>query len=216
MSPDLLNVSELFHSIQGESSFAGLPCAFARLAGCNLRCSYCDTEYAREPGTDMPVAEVADRLCGFGCRQIEITGGEPLLQPGVPELARALLDRGRTVLVETNGTRDISMLPEGIIRVMDVKCPGSGESGRMDWDNAGRLRKSDEVKFVLSDERDYRWALDCIRSRRLEEAAAILLSPAAGKLAPARLAEWMLRDGVDARLQLQLHRILWPGQGRGR
>jgi 7-carboxy-7-deazaguanine synthase len=216
MNPDLLNVSELFHSIQGESSYAGLPCAFARLAGCNLRCSYCDTSYAWESGTDMPVAEVADRLCGFGCRQIEITGGEPLLQPGVPGLARTLLDRGRTVLVETNGTRDISLLPEGVIRVMDVKCPGSGESGRMDWDNVGRLRKSDEVKFVLSDERDYRWALDCIRSRRLEEKAVILLAPAAGRLDPARLAEWMLRDGADARLQLQLHRILWPGQGRGR
>jgi 7-carboxy-7-deazaguanine synthase len=212
----MLKVCETFFSIQGESSFAGYPCAFVRLAGCNLRCSYCDTRYAWEGGDDMPVAQVADLVCSHGSTLVEITGGEPLIQEDTPALVQALLDRNRTVLVETNGTRDLSPIPDGAIRIVDIKCPGSGETGRMDWDNIGRLRSGDEVKFVLCDEPDYAWAKDTILRHGLDGAVKLHFSPAAGRLDPARLAGWMLRDALNVRLQVQIHRILWPGSERGR
>lgn len=211
-----LLVNEIFYSIQGESTWAGLPCAFVRLSGCNLRCSYCDTRYAYEEGRPMTADGILGVLLSYGVRLVEITGGEPLLQPGTPALAAALLDRGRQVLVETNGSLDIDVLPEACVRVMDIKCPSSGEASRMDFGNLHRLRARDEVKFVMVDRRDYDYALGML-PRILESSPCrtVHFSPVFGVLEPARLAEWMLDDRPEARLHLQLHKILWGGERRG-
>jgi len=214
--PDMLSVSEIFYSIQGESSFAGFPCGFVRLAGCNLRCVYCDTRYAYDNGTLMSIDQILDRLSDFHCGLVEITGGEPLCQEDTPVLANTLLQSGHKVIVETNGTLDIRRLPEGAIRIMDVKCPGSGESRRMRWDNLDDLKDHDEVKFVISDESDYHWMKDVIKTRRLSEPLSIIASPAHGKMKPERLAELILQDRLNVRLRLQLHKILWPAAERGR
>jgi 7-carboxy-7-deazaguanine synthase len=213
---DMLSVSEIFHSIQGESSFAGYPCGFVRLAGCNLRCVYCDTRYAYDNGTVMSIDRIVDRLGDFQCGLVEITGGEPLCQEDTPALAQTLLRSGHTVLVETNGTLDIRRLPEGAIRIMDIKCPGSGESHMTRWDNLDYLKECDEVKFVIGDESDYQWMKDVIRTRGLSEPLSIIASPVHGKMEPARLAELMLQDRLHVRLQPQLHKILWPAAERGR
>ncbi len=162
-----VRVNEIFHSIQGESTWAGLPCAFVRLTGCNLRCSWCDTEYAFYEGHQMDVAEVAAKVDAFGCRLVEITGGEPLLQAGVHPLIAAFLDRGYQVMVETSGERDISVLDPRVIRIVDLKCPGSGESARNRWANLEQLTPRDELKFVLADRRDYEWARDALHTHRL-------------------------------------------------
>jgi len=211
----VLRVNEIFYSIQGESRASGLPCVFVRLSGCNLRCSYCDTRHAWDGGMDMTGEQVLERVGFYGCRRVAITGGEPLLQPDAPRLAAALLREGYAVLLETNGSKDISALPDGVVRIVDIKCPGSGESGRMDWKNLGRLRADDEVKFVLCGETDYDWARDTVLENALIEKAAVLFSPVSGQLHPACLAEWMLRDRLDVRLQLQLHKILWPSAEQG-
>ncbi len=205
-----VNVCETFVSLQGESSYAGLPCFFIRLAGCNLHCRYCDTAYARAPGRETPVAELVARVRSDRAPLCEITGGEPLLQPGFPALARAVKDEtGKTLLVETNGSCDLSLVPEGAIAVMDVKCPGSGEGESFAMANLGRLRPCDEVKFVLADETDYRWALEFVEKRRLTSLChAVLFSPVHSALDARVLANWMLRDRVPARLQLQWHRQL--------
>jgi 7-carboxy-7-deazaguanine synthase len=212
----MLNVSEIFYSIQGESAFIGFPCVFIRLAGCNLRCGYCDTRYAYEKGEDMSIGRIIDRIQAYSCKLVEITGGEPLLQDETPDLAKALLQKGCTVLVETNGTRDIGRLPKGVKRIMDVKCPGSGEADKTDWDNVPKLRRDDEIKFVVGNEIDYQWAKGVARKRHLDSKASLLFSPVHGKLDPAKLAEWILEDHLQARLQLQLHKILWPSAERGR
>jgi 7-carboxy-7-deazaguanine synthase len=212
----MLRVTEIFHSIQGESSRVGIPCVFIRLTGCNLRCSYCDTAHAWTGGSDWPLERIVERVESFGCPLVEITGGEPLAQEETSGLARLLLDAGRTVLVETNGTFDIGLLPAGTIRIMDVKCPGSGESAAMVWANLNRLKPGDEVKFVISDAADYLWAKDVIRGNGLEALARVLLSPAHGRMDPALLAEWMLADGLNARLQVPLHKIIWPEAEHGR
>lgn len=212
----MLSVSEIFYSIQGESSFAGFPCGFVRLAGCNLRCAYCDTRYAYDNGTVMSIDQILDRLGDFQCGLVEITGGEPLCQEDTPALAKTLLRSGHTVIVETNGTLDIRRLPEGAIRIMDIKCPGSGESRKMRWDNLDDLADPDEVKFVISDESDYRWMKDVIKTRRLSKPLSIIASPAHGKMEPAGLAELILRDRLNVRLRLQLHKILWPAAEGGR
>jgi 7-carboxy-7-deazaguanine synthase len=207
---DTVGVYETFVSIQGESTWAGLPCFFVRLAGCNLRCSYCDTAYAYGPGIVRRVDELAQQAAAAVVPLVEITGGEPLLQPGFPGLARGLRSAtGGTVLVETNGSLDISIIPEGVIAIMDVKCPGSGESARMDPRNLGRLRRSDEVKFVLTDRADYEWACALVRRHDLPAVcAAVLFSPAWGRLEPKLLAEWIAADRVAVRLQLPLHKVL--------
>jgi 7-carboxy-7-deazaguanine synthase len=212
----MLKISEIFYSIQGESAFIGFPCVFVRLAGCNLRCAYCDTRYAYEKGADWSVGQIMDRIQAYSCTLVEITGGEPLLQDETPALADALLQKGYAVLVETNGTLDIGRLPKGAKRIMDVKCPGSGEAEKTDWDNILKLRRGDEIKFVIIDENDYRWTKDVIQKRRLDAKAVLLFSPVHGKLDPAKLAEWILGDHLHARLQLQLHKILWPSAERGR
>lgn len=210
-----LAINEIFVSIQGESSWAGRPCVFLRTTGCPLRCRWCDTEYAFYEGERRTLAELVDEACAPGIELVEITGGEPLAQPGVPALAAALLGRDRTVLVETSGAYDISVLPPGTITIMDVKCPGSGEADRNDLDNLARLGPRDELKFVIADRRDYDWARDIVRDNDLAARWPVHFSPVWDELAADELAAWILADGLPVRLQLQLHKILWPDKERG-
>lgn len=205
-----ITIFETFVSLQGESTWAGLPCFFVRLAGCNLRCAYCDTPASRQEGRRADVESVIAGAVAANTAISEITGGEPLLQAGFRPLAEALRDRtGRPVLVETNGSLDISSVPDGVIAIMDVKCPGSGAVDSNDWANVSRLRPHDEVKFVLCDEADYAWAARQVRERGIaERCRAVHFSPVHGILDPASLGEWILRDRLPVRLQLQLHKLL--------
>lgn len=212
----MLRVTEIFHSIQGESSRVGLPCVFIRLTGCNLRCSYCDTAYAWTGGSDWTLERIVEKARSFRCPLVEITGGEPLTQEETPGLAGRLLDTGHAVLVETNGTLDIGRLPAAAVRIMDVKCPSSGESAKTDWRNLDRLGPEDEVKFVISDSADYVWAKEVMRGNGLESRVRVLLSPAQGRMDRALLAEWVLGDRLNVRLQVPLHKIIWPEADRGR
>ena len=212
----MLTVNEIFHSIQGESTFAGEPCVFVRLTACDLRCSWCDTAYAFHEGRKMSVDEVMAVVDGFGTQLVEVTGGEPLLQLDVYPLMDRLLACGKTVLLETGGHRSIEKVSERVIRIVDVKCPGSGESDKMDWDNLGRLTRADQVKFVIRDRIDYEYARDIISREALpSRVAAVLFSPVHGVLEPRILAEWMLADKVPARLQLQAHKYIWSPDARG-
>lgn len=212
----MLQVCEIFYSIMGESTRAGLPGVFVRLSGCNLHCTYCDTRYAcEEPGRERPVADVVDEAAGYPARLVCITGGEPLLQPDTPALADAFLRAGWTVVIETNGSLDIDRLPAGTHRVMDLKTPDSGMADRMDMRNLARLNADDEIKIVCCSHADYEWARDIVRGADLPSICPVLLSPAFGRLEPRDLAAWMLEDGLAVRLQLQLHRILWPDRDRG-
>ncbi|MCF8110662.1 MAG: radical SAM protein [Desulfobacteraceae bacterium] len=211
-----LRVNEIFFSIQGESLYAGRPCVFVRLAGCNLRCAYCDTKYAWSEGSRMEISQIIDAVKKYRFPMAEITGGEPLMQAGTPELARRLLDEKIEVLIETNGTYPIDTLPEGCIKIMDVKCPASGESSKTDFDNIGRLDRKDQVKFVVCDRNDYEYAKDVIRQLRgVHPAIPVLISPAAGMADAAEVAAWIIEDRLDARLHLQLHKIIWPGAAKG-
>ena len=206
-----LYVNELFSSIQGESTRAGLPCGFIRLAGCNLRCAWCDTSHAFEDGRDMTVPEILAAVQQWELPLVEITGGEPLVQPGCVSLARALLAAGYTTLVETNGSLPVAVLPEKVIRILDIKCPGSGMNDKMHWPNIEALTARDEVKFVLAHRADYDYALQTMRQYALaDRGIAVLLSPVPNRLDAQQLAAWMLEDSVSARLQLQLHKQIWP------
>jgi 7-carboxy-7-deazaguanine synthase len=212
----MLTVNEIFYSVQGESTRAGLPCVFVRLTACDLRCSWCDTPYAFTEGRKIEVADVVAAVEAYGCPLVEITGGEPLLQDDVYELMRELLDRGRTVMLETGGHRSIAGVPPEVVKIVDVKCPGSGESARNDWSNLERLSPHDELKFVVRDRTDYEWAREVVSARDLaSRCAAVLLSPVHGVLDPAELAAWMLADRVPARLQLQVHKYIWSPAARG-
>jgi len=212
----VLTINEIFHSIQGESTYAGEPCVFVRLTACDLRCRWCDTPYAFHEGRKMSVDEVVRAVEAYGCPMVEITGGEPLLQPDVVPLMERLLASGRTVLVETGGHRSIAGVPAGVIRVMDVKCPGSGEAGRNDWSNLALLTRNDQVKFVLADRVDYEFARDVVTRERLaERCGAVLFSPVHGELPPRQLAEWVLADRLPVRVQVQLHKYIWDPQTRG-
>jgi 7-carboxy-7-deazaguanine synthase len=211
-----VRINEIFHSIQGESTWAGSPCVFVRLTGCNLRCSWCDTEYAFHEGSQMEIAEVAEKVAGFGCGLVEITGGEPLLQQGVHPLIAMLLERGHTVMIETSGERDISVVDPRVVRIVDLKCPGSGESARNRWSNVEHLTRRDELKFVLADRNDYEWARDALNAHRLSERVnAVLMSPVFGQLEPADLAAWILEDRLAVRMQLQMHKHIWSPTARG-
>lgn len=202
-------ITEIFKSIQGESSYAGLPCSFIRTTGCNLRCVWCDTEYAFYGGKQMSVAEILDAIAPHRCTVVEITGGEPLLQPDVPELATRLLQRGHKVLVETGGALDISVLPPDVIRIMDVKCPDSGMDSQMDWKNLERLSPQDELKFVINSRKDYDWAVEILHRYSLHERNLVLFSPVYQKMPPEDLAGWILGDNLPVRFQIQLHKVLW-------
>lgn len=211
-----MRITEIFYSIQGESSYAGLPCVFVRLTGCPLRCRWCDSEYTFYGGQRMSVDEVIQKVHSYGCRLVEITGGEPLVQKEVYPLTERLCDLGYTVLIETSGSLPIHHLDRRVIRIMDIKCPGSGHEHSNLWENINDLRPPDEVKFVILDRRDFDWAVDVIRTYDLGSRAGILFSPVHGELDPRLLAEWVLESRVAARLQLQLHKYIWGPDVRGR
>ncbi len=212
-----LVVNEIFHSLQGESSHAGRPCVFVRLTGCNLRCSYCDTRYAYEEGKAMAVAEIIDRVSAYPCRLVEVTGGEPLLQKETPVLIKELLDHGFEVLLETNGTRDIRVVDPRCVRIVDIKCPSSGEEGKNNFENFSCLTPQDEIKFVIADRADYDYAVGVLSE--YEKACAAcrppLFSPVFGQMDPAVLSQWLIADGLPVRLQLQLHKVIWDPERRG-
>ena len=212
----MLTVNEIFYSIQGESTRAGRPCVFVRLTACDLRCSWCDTEYAFYEGRKMSVDEVVAEVDRHNCSLVEITGGEPLLQEDIYPLMDRLLAHGRTVMLETGGHRPIARVPAEVHKIVDVKCPGSGEADKNDWDNLSRLGPHDEVKFVVKDRADYEFARDVIARCDLPtRAAEVLVSPVHGVLDPKTLSEWMLADHLPARLQLQIHKYIWPPETRG-
>ena len=214
-STDFLRVTEIFHSIQGESTWAGLPCTFVRLTGCPLRCTWCDTGYAFHGGQKMALDEIIDAVGAAGSRIVEITGGEPLIHPNAFVLCAQLLDRGYTVLVETSGAIDVSRVDPRAHRIMDLKCPGSGESARNLWSNLDHLTAHDEIKFVVRDRIDYEWTRAAIREHGLDRRIAagtlraLLVSPVWGDLEFSDLAAWILADNLPVRFQLQLHKLIW-------
>ncbi len=221
MSEPFLRVTEIFHSIQGESTWAGAPCTFVRLTGCPLRCVWCDTEYAFHGGARMTFEEILAAVRAHGTPLVEITGGEPLAHPGAFDLADRLLAEGHTVLVETSGAFDVSALDERVHKIMDLKCPGSGEGHRNLWSNLEHLSERDEVKFVVADRADYEWARATILERGLDARVragtlrAILISPVWGEADPEELAGWILEDGLPVRFQLQLHKLIWGAERTG-
>ncbi len=209
-----LRVTEIFHSVQGETSRAGLPCAFVRFTGCDLRCGYCDTPYAFHGGEWMSREAILDRLRAWPTRFVTLTGGEPLLQKELPDLARDLLDAGYTVAVETHGQLPLGGLPTGVSRIVDVKTPGSGEVAR-DLSVLADLGPGDEVKFVVCSREDFDWSVAIVRGHRLEGKVPLLFSPAFGEVEPKDLVAWMLASGVQARLNLQIHKLVWGHDARG-
>jgi len=212
----LLTINEIFYSIQGESTYAGRPCVFVRLTACDLRCSWCDTPYAFHEGQKRSVDDVVAAVEAYGCGLVEITGGEPLLQDEVYPLMTRLLATGRTVMLETGGHRPIASVPREVVKIVDVKCPASGEADKTDWRNLDALAPHDEVKFVIQDRRDYDFAVEVVRRHGLgARAAAVLFSPVHGALDPKTLSEWILADRVPARVQVQLHKYIWPPGTRG-
>ena len=211
-----MKLTEIFLSIQGESSWAGYPCVFVRTTGCHLRCVWCDTDYAFYGGCDMSIEAIVAEVerIGKGCKLVELTGGEPLLQKEMGPLAECLLEGGYTVLCETSGSLDVSVLPSAVIKIMDIKCPGSGEAEKNLWENLDRLGPDDEVKFVVRDRADYDWAVVVISERDLAQ-RKLLFAPVWGGLEPQELASWMLEDNVPARLQVQLHKYIWSPNASG-
>jgi len=211
----MLTVAEIFSSIQGETSFCGLPFVFARLSGCNLRCRYCDTTWAYDSGQKFTVEKVISRVSAFGINRVCVTGGEPMLQEETPDLVSKLLDLGFLVLVETNGAVPLSGLDPRAVKIMDVKCPSSGEHEKMHWENFRRLGGRDEVKFVISNREDYEYAKDVLQKHHVEARRKALFSPAFGALSPELLAQWILEDALDVRLQLQIHKLVWGPERKG-
>jgi len=210
-----VKVNEIFYSIQGESTFAGHPCVLVRLTGCQMRCVWCDSEYSFYAGEWMSLPEVLARVATFGCPLVEVTGGEPLLQPGCLPLLTALADGGYEVLLETGGGLDIGGVDPRVRRIVDIKCPGSGEAENNRWENLALLTPRDELKFVLASEDDYRWARDLVLRRQLAVICPVHFSPVWDSLPPCQLAGWLLRDHLPVRLQLQVHKVLWGAETRG-
>lgn len=211
----MLRVTEIFHSIQGESTFAGQPCVFVRLTGCPLRCNWCDTEYAFFEGRELSIQDVLSEVARYGCQVVEVTGGEPLGQPDSIELLKALCDQGYRVLLETSGALDTSAVDPRVRIILDVKCPASGMTERMHWANVERLRPQDESKFVIQDRADYEWAKAVVARYRLIDRCTVLFSPVFGALDPRQLAEWVLADRLAIRFQLQMHKYIWAPDMRG-
>lgn len=210
-----LTVTEIFHSIQGESSQAGRPCVFIRLTGCPLRCRWCDTAYAFAGGEGMDYSQVLEKVAAYGTKLVEVTGGEPLAQGGCVPLLKALLSEGYEVMLETGGAHSLKDVPPEVRKIVDLKCPGSGESDRNLYGNLDLLHSHDEVKFVIAGRTDYEWARQQVRERGIGNICGILYSPVHGELEPAELAAWLLEDRLPGRLQIQLHKLLWPGRDRG-
>ncbi len=216
MKEDTLVVHEIYRSIQGESTFAGLPCTFVRLTGCNLRCTWCDTPQAFHGGTRLSRAEVLGRALALGTPLVELTGGEPLLQPGAIPLLAELCDAGRTVLLETSGERDVARVDRRVHKIVDLKAPGSGESHRNRWENLAHVGPGDEIKLVLADRADYEWMRDTIRGRRLDAlGCALLASTVWGRLAVRDLVAWVLEDALPVRVQVQMHKVVWGPDAAG-
>ena len=212
---EVLRVSEIFFSLQGETSRVGLPTIFVRLTGCPLRCGYCDTEYAFYGGESMAISSILEEVSSYEAYNVTVTGGEPLAQKKCLILLKLLCDAGYSVSLETSGAQDISRVDVRVVKVLDVKTPGSGEAKKNRWTNLKYLAQQDELKFVLCDELDYQWAIETIRKRHLDHICPILFSPVYDKLDPALLASWVLRDRLRVRVQIQLHKLLW-GEGPGR
>lgn len=210
-----MRVTEIFHSIQGESTFAGLPCVFVRLTGCPLRCTWCDTDYAFYGGSDMPLETIVDRVRAYGCPLVEVTGGEPLAQSECLGLLARLCDEGLTVLLETSGALETGGVDPRVRIILDVKCPGSGMVDRMHWPNVERLSAHDEAKFVIKDRADYEWAKETVARFQIDRQCPVLFSPVFGTLASRQLAEWVLADRLPVRYQLQLHKLIWSPDMRG-
>jgi len=211
-----LLVNEIFYSIQGESLHSGRPCTFIRLTGCNLRCSYCDTRYAYEEGEQMEIGIILERIAAYRCPLVEVTGGEPLFQNDTPILIQRLLTKGYTVLMETNGSFNISRVDKRCIKVVDIKCPSSGQNDNNDLENLKRLESKDQVKFVIGNREDYEYAIKTMKLIHADYPVdRILFSPVTGIMAPADLARWILDDNLNVRLHIQLHKIIWPGAPRG-
>jgi len=208
-------VTEIYRSIQGETQYAGLPCTLVRTTGCDLRCSYCDSAFAFQGGTDMSLDQIQAEVAALGAPLVLLTGGEPMLQRELPQLARRLVSGGYRVMIETSGAHPLDELPVEVLRIVDVKTPGSGESHRMRWEVLSSLRPQDAAKFVLTDEVDYRWAVEVVRRHDLGGRTEVLLSPVHGQLDPRVLVSWMLRDRLPARLNLQLHKYIWDPEARG-
>ncbi len=216
-----LNLCEIFHSIQGESSFAGLPCVFVRLSGCNLNCSWCDTVYAKTESKKVSIQKIVKRVKEFGCSLVEITGGEPLMQGKSADLISLLIREGFQVLVETNGSISINNIPGECIKIIDIKCPLSGESDKNFFGNLDLITEKDEIKFVIAGREDYDFAKDIIHTKLMDNGFSIIpyknihLSPVFGKINPNKLAEWILQDRLKARLSMQIHKIIWDPDKRG-
>lgn len=210
-----MRVTEIFHSIQGESTFAGRPCVFVRLTGCPLRCSWCDTDYAFYGGTDQSIDAIVDTVRAYECPLVEVTGGEPLAQPDSRALLARLCDGKFTVLLETSGAVDTAGVDPRVRVIVDVKCPGSGMTDRMHWPSVERLRPQDEAKFVIKDRADYEWAKGTVARLAIDRRCTVLFSPVFGALDPRQLAEWVLADRLQVRYQLQLHKLIWSPDMRG-
>jgi 7-carboxy-7-deazaguanine synthase len=210
-----MRITEIYSSVQGETQYAGLPCTLVRTTGCDLRCTYCDSAFAFHGGRDMTLDEIVAEVGRLGAPLVLLTGGEPMLQKDMPALAARLLEGRYRVMIETSGSQPLDALPPEVVRIVDVKTPGSGESHRMRWELLEGLRPRDAVKFVLTNEADYQWAAEIIRSRRLGDRTEVLLSPEHGRLAPDALVSWMLRDRLPARLNLQIHKYIWSPDARG-
>ncbi len=211
-----LRVNEIYYSIQGESTWVGWPCVFVRLTFCNLRCNYCDTEYAFYEGKDQTLSAIMDAAVEFRCRLVEITGGEPLLQKNVLPLMSMLCESGHTVLLETSGAHDISKVDPRVHRIMDLKTPGSGEVDKNRWSNITHLTTRDEVKFVIGSREDYEWSKDKVQHYDLpSKCCAVLFSPIFGRIDPRQMAEWILSDRLNVRFQLQMHKFIWSPTRRG-
>jgi len=211
----MLKINEIYKSIQGESSFTGLPCVFIRFTGCNLRCSYCDTEYAFYEGRGMTVEDVIREVDVFAIPLVEITGGEPLMQKEVYPLMDALLGKGYQVMLETGGSLPLKDVPDPVIKIVDLKCPGSGEESKNDYENLQYLSRQDEVKFVIFDRRDYEWSRKILKDHSIDKTAQVLFSPVYDKLHLKDLAQWILEDNLPVRLQTQLHKVIWSKDAIG-
>lgn len=215
MLEQTLTITEIYKSIQGESSFAGRPCTFIRLSGCPLRCRWCDTAYSFKGGKVQNFNEIIGEVKDLGAPLVELTGGEPLAQSGVEDLCRVLLDLGYQVLIETSGSEDIGRLPAETHVIMDIKCPGSGMQDRNDWENIAKLKLTDEIKFVIASREDFAWALQIVNKYHLQLVAQILFSPAFALVQPKDLVEWILESGINARLNMQLHKYIWHPRTKG-